>query len=139
MNCNRPGCPYRKHTHTYTGGYCCNACKINGNGNHGPICQKLKANKQKKSKQKAQPASGISDISIYSWGTSKYGKYLIFNFKSATNIQPLVQLKYEILEGTTIIDKGAVPYLFNNAQIIYSSKNILNRKVSLSIIAALKK
>jgi hypothetical protein len=134
MNCNRPGCVYLKHKNSNTDGYCCIACK--NNGSHGPKCQKIRAaNKQRKPKLRAGPAPAISKISIYSWGSSNYGKYLIFNFKSAANSQRIVKMDYQLLSGNTVLDSGSVPYLFTNSQIIYTSSNILNKKIRLSLIA----
>jgi hypothetical protein len=94
------------------------------------------SNKRKNLRKNAQQTSGISDVSIYSWGTSAYGKYLIFNFKSSANTPPITKMIYQILLGTSILDSGTLPYLFNNAQIIYTSQNILDKKVSLAITAA---
>jgi len=132
MNCNRPGCGYLKNTKYNTNGYCCNACKTSGPKSHGPLCEKIK---QTKNKQLAKATPTISDISIYSWGPSIYGDFLTFNFKRAPNKIPIVKLNYKILSETGVIDRGAVPYLFNNGQIIYTSKSILDKKVSLSIKA----
>jgi hypothetical protein len=134
MKCLSPGCGYIKHTISNTEGYCCNACK--NTSTHGGLCEKINAKKQQKKRRFKTNAATISDVSIYTWGTSKYGKFLIFNFRSSVNTPHITQMNYQILSGTTILDSGAVPYLFNNAQIIYTSQDILNRNVTLAITVA---
>lgn len=127
--CKRSGCQHKLNSVRSNSLYCCRACML-GKG-HGPACQmKMMA----RLSPRTDPI--IKSVSIYSWGTSKYGNYIVFKFKSE-GISNAIGINYVIHDAPNtangILLQGVVRYSAEKSQIIFTNLNLIDNKISLEI------
>ena len=138
MKCQRETCYYKVHTKPQCSRtHCCKACK--NTGKHGQACEKKRYKENRIMKALSVSSTTITNTSVYSWGDSMYGQYIIFNFTTSATAQKMTRINYEVLvapsktEAPVLSFSGYTPYLFNNSQIIFTNKTLLDKNIQLKL------